>query len=402
VHALIIGASVAGLAAADGLRSQGFTGRVTLVDQEPHLPYDKPPLSKQALRADWDTGRGLLRPETHYEEHGIELLLGRAAVSLDGATRTVELDDTTVLAADHIVLTPGVRARRLPEESMLPGVHPIRNADDSAAVRAALASSSRVVVVGGGFIGAETAAVAAKMGVHVTIVEMLPLPFQHLFGPEVAAALAAWHTTAGVDLVCGVGVDRIEGAGRAERVVLTDGRELDADLVVVGLGAVPAVDWLNGSGVAVDNGIVCDEHGRTSVPGIWAGGDAAAWFDSTSGRHVRIEHWTTAKEHGAAVAHNIAHPGAPAKPAGPVPYFWSDQYGRRLQFLGTSQGHDAVHLVHGGYDGDEFVALYSRGGELIGGLGVAAARHLMKFRPLIAERTPMERVLEPVAEVARA
>ncbi|WP_067437560.1 NAD(P)/FAD-dependent oxidoreductase [Nocardioides jensenii] len=399
---LVIGGSVAGIAVADGLRSQGYQGAVTVVDADPSLPYDKPPLSKHALKEDWDPIKGLLRPEEHYAAKDIELVTGRTAVALDAVRRTVRFDDGSERQADHVVLATGVRARLLPEELMLPGVHAIRTAADSAAVRAALADRPRLVVIGGGFIGAEAASVAAGMGLEVTIVEALPLPFQHLFGADVAEAMAGWHRAAGVRLECGVMVAGIEGAERVERVRLTDGRVLEVDLVLLGLGAVPAVDWLDGSGLDLDNGITCDEDGRTGLPGIWAAGDAATWRNPVTGDHVRVEHWTTAKEQGAAVAHNIARPDEPARGAGPVPYFWSDQHGLRVQFLGTSAGHDATHLVHGSFDEPEFVVLYAREGRIIGALGVAAARHVMKYRTAISAGERIEGLLDPVGEAAGA
>lgn len=395
---LIVGGSVAGLAVADGLRTQGYAGQVTVIDADPALPYDKPPLSKQALKPDWDPVKGLLRPEEHYAQAGIELVLGRTAVSLDVADRGVTLDDGTRLRADHVVLAPGVRARALPAHLMIPGVHTIRTAGDSGAVRAALVDGPQVVVVGGGFIGVEAAAVATDLGAQVTIVEALAAPFVNVFGVEVAQALADWHRSHGIALECGVTVDSIDGAAGVERVRLSDGRELSAQLVLVGLGAIPAIDWLVGSGLALDNGIVCDEAGRTGHPGIWAVGDAAAWWDPTAEQHTRIEHWTTAKEQGAAVAHNIAHPEASTRSAGPVPYFWSDQHGARLQFLGTSAGHDETHVVHGALDEPEFVVLYSRQGRLIGALGRAAARYLMKYRPNIAAGEPIAPLLAVAKE----
>ncbi|OUS92030.1 NAD(P)/FAD-dependent oxidoreductase [Rhodococcus sp. NCIMB 12038] len=385
MDALIVGASVAGVATADALRANGMGGTITLVDSESHLPYDKPPLSKQALKADWDPSTSLLRSEQHYRDKGIDLILGKRAVSLDGSTRTVKFHDGTELTADAIVLATGVTARRLPEDFMLPGVHTIRTLDDSRVVRQALAAKPKLVIVGGGFIGAEAAAVAVELGADVTIVEARELPFSHLFGDPVAQAMATRHHAHGVRLLCGVGVDRVEGRNRVERVVLTDGTVLDADLVVLGLGAVAATEWLAGSGVTVDGGVICDEFGRTAIAGVYGAGDVAAWWDPQAQTHQRIEHWTTAKEHGAAVAHNIVFPSAAGRTAGPVPYFWSDQYGRRLQFLGTSKGFDATHVVHGSLDGNEYVVLYGREGRLVGALGLAATRQLMAFRPLIAK-----------------
>ncbi|MDV7353753.1 FAD-dependent oxidoreductase [Rhodococcus oxybenzonivorans] len=385
MDALVIGASVAGVATADALRAKGLEGKITLVDSEAHLPYDKPPLSKQALSADWDPTTSWLRPEQHYRDKGIDLVLGKRAVSLDRSTRTVAFHDGTELTADVIVVATGVTARRLPEEFMLPGVHTIRTLGDSLAVQQALAADTRLVIIGGGFIGAEAAAVAAELGADVTIVETRELPFAHLFGDSVARAMATQHQAHGVRLRCGVGVDRVEGAGRVERVVLTDGTVLEADLVILGLGAVPASEWLVDSGVTVQDGVICDQFGGTTVAGVYAAGDVAAWWDPQTQTHRRIEHWTTAKEHGAAVAHNILFPAA-GKTAAPVPYFWSDQYGRRLQFLGTSMGFDATHIVHGNLDDNEYVMLYGREGRLIGALGLAATRQLMAFRPLIAQR----------------
>lgn len=401
MHVLIVGASVAGVAVADGLRARGFDGRITLVDADPNLPYDKPPLSKQALKSDWHDERALLRPADHYRDHEIELVLGRRAVSLDGPNRSVALDDGRRIAADAIVLAPGVSARRLPERSMLPGVLSVRTLADSTRIRAALVDRPRLVVAGGGFIGAEAAAVAAGAGCDVTVVELLDQPFSHLFGAEVGASLARRHREHGVRLECGVGVDRVEGKGSVEQVVLTDGRVLAADLVLLGLGAQPATGWLEGSGLTLDaGGIVCDEFGRTSAPGIYAAGDAASWWDPRAGRHTRIEHWTTAKEHGAAVAHNILDADEPTKRAGSVPYFWSDQYGGRLQFLGSSQGFDRWHVVHGRLEDDEYVVLYGRAGVLIGALGLAAARRLMPFRALIDQGADFATVVAGASSAA--
>ncbi|MEV0057524.1 FAD-dependent oxidoreductase [Saccharopolyspora shandongensis] len=383
---LIVGASVAGVAAADALRSLGHTGRVVLVDADPNLPYDKPPLSKQALQPGWDSQKALLRPAPYYQDKSIDLVLGRAAASLDADRKAVTLDDGTELTADAVVIATGVRARRLSESSMLPGVFSIRTLADSRALQQHLARRSKLAIVGGGFIGAEVASVAAELGVTVTIIDVLPLPFQHIFGPEVAAALARRHSAHGVTLVCGQGVDRLDGDGRVQRVVLTNGQAIEADTVLLGLGAEPCVEWLHGSGIELGNGVLCDEFGRTSTPGIYAAGDVAAWWSPTAQVHSRIEHWTTAKEQGAAVAHNITDG---CKTAGSVPYFWSDQYGSRLQFLGTSSGYDQIEVVHGGLDTNEFVVLYGRAGILIGALGLAATRQLMRYRPLIDQRAPM-------------
>lgn len=377
---VIVGASVAGLAVADALRSSGHEGRITLVDADPHLPYDKPPLSKNALKPDWDAGKGLLRPETHYRDKDLELVLGRAVRSLDPQRLAVTLDDGTRLSAGAVVAATGVRARRLPDASMLPGVYTIRTRDDSAALRRELCPGVRLVVVGGGFIGAEAASVAAGLGAEVTIVEARERPFQHLFGPEVAEALVRRHAAHRVRLLCGRGVARLTGGRRVEQVVLSDGTIVPADIVVLGLGAEPVTDWLRDSGVRLGNGVVCDEFGRTTREGVYAAGDVAAWWDPLARRHVRVEHWTTAKERGAAVARTVL--GDPRAVAS-LPYFWSDQYGSRLQFLGTSAGHDRIEVVHGSLDADSYVVLYQRSGAVIGALGLGATRELMRRRPQI-------------------
>ena len=395
MHVLIVGASVAGITTADALRTEGFGGRITVLDAEPHLPYDKPPLSKLALTPDWNEGRGLLRAESFYKENQIDLILGRRVERLDTDRTTAILETGEQVSADAVVLAPGMRARELPAESMLPGVWSIRNRADSDGLRAALAGRPRVVVIGGGFVGAESASTALSLGSDVTVVEAQGLPFLGLFGGEVAAALAQLQTGRGITLRTGALVERLEGDGRVEKVVLTDGTVLPADVVVLGLGADPAVDWLRGSNLDLDDGIACDEFGRTGVSGVYAAGDAAAWWDPPAGRYRRIEHWTRAREQGGAVAHNIARPESPLKGVAPVPYFWSDQFGHRIQFLGTTEGHDSVTVVHGRLDGDEFVALYSRAGVVTGALGMSAARHLMPFRTQIAAGASLESVLEP-------
>ncbi|WP_166462556.1 NAD(P)/FAD-dependent oxidoreductase [Amycolatopsis acidicola] len=377
---VIVGASVAGVATADALRKAGHDGGITLVDADRHLPYDKPPLSKGALKPDWDARKSLLRPEQHYRDQGIELVLGQPARALDPARPMVTLDSGGEIGGDAVVIATGVRARRLPGMPPLRGVHTIRNLDDSVALRRELSGAPKLVIVGGGFIGAEVASVAVSLGADVTIVEARERPFQHLFGADVALSLARRHDKHGVRLLCGQGVARLSGEAKVEQVVLTDGTVLDADVVLLGLGAEPVVDWLAGSGVRVENGVVCDDSGRTNRRNVYAAGDVAAWWYPTARRHMRVEHWTTAKEQGTAVARAILGSSAPAPS---VPYFWSDQYGSRLQFLGTSEGYDSSRVSHGSLGTDEYVVLYRKAGTVIGALGLGATRELMRCRALI-------------------
>jgi len=403
---VIVGASIGGVNVATDLRSQGYTGSIVIVDQDPRLPYDKPPLSKHALKPDWDGDSALLKPATFYDEHAIELRLGVRATGfrLDprgGGTILLEGGAGSQVSGDVIVLAPGVRARTLPVQdgeahSPLAGVHVIRTAEDSARLREALGPGRRVVVVGGGFIGAEAAGIAQERGCDVTIVELDTVPFARLFGEDVGRALTRRHRDRGIRVLTGCGVDRLEAADpdreRLGAVTLTDGRRLEADIVILGLGAVPATEWLEGSGIDLlrDGGIRTDEHGFTGRPGVYAVGDAAAWWSPREQAHLRVEHWTTTKEQASVVAHTIAHPDEPRRTVGKVAYFWSDQHGARLQFLGESVGADETCVVHGSLEEEEFVVLFGRGGRLIGALGLSAARYLMPYRPHIEAGDPID------------
>ena len=388
---VIVGASVAGVNVAASLRSKGYEGSITLVDQDPRLPYDKPPLSKHALKPDWEPARGLLKPANFYADNGIELVLGQPAVALvpRASGGTVRLADGTELGGERVVLAPGVRARTLGPGGTLRGVHTIRTAEDSERLGAVLAPGRRIVVVGCGFIGAEAAGIARELGCEVTIVERATVPFAHLFGDDIGRALAARHAERGVRLRTGVGVRALRGEEAVSAVELEDGTIVPADAVLLGLGAEPATQWLTGSGLDLRAGIRCDARGRTALPGVYAAGDAAAWYDPESGAWRRIEHWTTAREQAAVVAATIVDPDLSPPVVPSVPYFWSDQYGARLQFLGTADGADDVRLVSGSLEGDQFVALYGREGRLVGALGLDAVRELMRYRGLIAAKAPI-------------
>jgi len=397
---VIVGASVAGIAVADALRKNGYDAPVRVLDAQPVMPHNKPPLSKQALDPGHDDARLALRPESHFRASGIELLLGCRATGVRDGRRTgelqVETGDGRVLTADEVVLAPGAEPRWLPGLPALPGVHVLRSLPDAVALRAALDRGGHVVVAGCGFIGAEVAAAARKRGLDVTVVESARRPFEALVGEQPAAALTRLHAGNGVRILAGVGVAGVagtgsSGTGRAEAVLLGDGRRLPADIVVLGLGVVPAVDWLAGSGITLGDGIICDAYGRTSMPHVHAAGDAAAWPDAFTGRPRRIEHWTTAQQQGAAVGRNIARPGQPES-APAVPYFWSDQHGVRIQSLGWLSQPDEIRCVHGDWASPEFVALYRRGGHLAGALGLGAARQLMRWRAAIERRAPWPEV----------
>lgn len=380
---VVVGASLAGLRAVEAARKSGYDGEIVLIGAEEHLPYDRPPLSKAFLGAADDDGALPEVPwfrteETLRDELGVDVRLGQPATGLDTDARTVTVGDEQV-PYDALVIATGAQARLLPGTEGLDGVYPLRTLDDSLAVRDKLEAGARTVVIGAGFIGSEIASTARKRGLEATIVEALPTPLVRATGHEMGAAIAALHEINGTSLRCGVGVSAIEGDGKVERVVLADGSSIDADLVVVGIGVVPAVAWLEGSGVTLDNGVVCDENLWTGVPGVYAAGDVANWFNPTLGERQRMENWTAAAEQGAAAARNAVDPEN-AKPYGTVPYFWSDWYDVRIQFVGSPDA-DEVRLVDGDpASGGRWVALYRRGDRLIGALTVNGQTEIMKYR----------------------
>ncbi|WAL67722.1 FAD-dependent oxidoreductase [Amycolatopsis cynarae] len=379
---VVVGASLAGLRAVEGARRAGFDGPITLIGGEPHPPYDRPPLSKSFLDGEVDvpyyrTGEFLTG------ELGVRLLLGTPASGLDTDARSVIVGGAEI-PYDGLVIATGATARRLPGAGELSGVHTLRTLDDARAVREALEAGPRTVVIGAGFIGSEVASAARKRGLDVTIVEAAPTPLTRALG-ALGGVCSNLHRVHGTDLRCGAAVEALEGNGRVDRVRLADGTVLDADLVVVGIGAEPETGWLDGSGLVVDNGVVCDESLAASVPGVYAAGDVARWFNPLFGRHMRLEHWSSAAEQGAAAGAAAALPGA-AKPYETVPYFWSDWYDTRLQFVGVPEA-DEVEIALGDVESNRFVALYRAGDRLAGALTVNRPRETMKFRALIARRT---------------
>ena len=384
---VVVGASLAGLRAVEAARKAGFEGAITLIGAEPHVPYDRPPLSKAFLESgEAEPEAPFFREEAHLrDELGVTLMLGSPATGLDTDRRVVSVGDREV-PYDALVIATGSRPRLLSGTDGMSGVYPLRTLDDALGVRAALDDGARTVVVGAGFIGSEVASGARKRGLDVTVVEALPTPLVRATGHAMGQAIASLHEHNGTTLRCGVGVDRLEGDGKVERVVLADGTVLDADLVVVGVGIIPNTDWLVGSGLQLDNGVVCDEHLWTGVPGVYAAGDVANWLNPVLGDRQRMENWTAAAEQGAAAARNAIDPGN-QKPYGTVPYFWSDWYDVRIQFVGSPQA-DEVRVVDGdpGDPGSgRWVALYRRGDRLIGALTVNGQTEIMKYRVQIGK-----------------
>jgi NADPH-dependent 2,4-dienoyl-CoA reductase/sulfur reductase-like enzyme len=386
----IVGASLAGFRTAQGLRANGFDGSITLIGDEPHEPYDRPPLSKQVLAGTRQPTDILLKRTTSLEDLGLDLRLGQRATDLDLERRRVGLHGGDRVDFDVVVIATGAVPRTIPETPDIGGIHVLRTVDDCLAVRAAMEHGPRVVVVGAGFIGAEVAATARGRGLEVTIVEVLPVPLSHALGPEIGAVCGRLHLDHGVDLRCGVGVAAFEGTDAVEAVVLSDGSRLEADLVVVGIGVRPATDWLVGSGLELADGVVCDEALRAvGAPFVFAAGDIARWHNTAYGEQMRIEHWTNATDQARAVAANLLA-GDDAVPFASVPYVWSDQYDRKIQILGRCRADDRVEVVLGTIESLRFVALYGRDDRLTGALGFSMPAKLLQFEKLLNEHGSMQ------------
>ena len=383
----IVGASLAGLRGAEALRRAEYDGPITLIGDEFHVPYDRPPLSKQVLAGDWESDRVALTAPDKLEGLDLDLRLGTRATAFDLGSRTLTLDGADALEVDGLMIATGARCRTLPGADDLAGVFVLRSLDDSLALRDAFdAGPSRVVVVGAGFIGAEVAATARGRGLDVTVIEALPTPLGRVLGDEVGAVCAEVHRSHGVDLRTGVGVDAIEGDGRVERVVLSDGTVLDTDVVVVGIGVVPNTEWLDGSGLRIDDGVVCDAT-CLAAPGVVAAGDVARWPNPRFDEVMRVEHWDNAVEQGGHAARRLLldddDPEAPA--FAPVPWFWSDQYDRKIQLAGRIRADDEMQIVTGSLEEHRFAALYGRAGQLTGVLGFNRPRHVMQYKTLLEQ-----------------
>ncbi len=386
----IVGAGLAGHASAKALRRQGFGGPITIIGDENVRPYDRPPLSKEFLAG--TATEADLALELEDEELAVQWHLGVRAVGLDPATRTVTLDDATAVTSDAVVIATGSRARRMPGSAT--GVHTVRTVADAAGLRAELQPGTRLAVIGAGFIGAEIASTASALGVDVTVIEAAATPLAGPLGPEMGLVVAGLHARHGVRLMCGVPVAGLLGEARVTGVLLADGTEVPADVVVAGIGAVPAVDWLAGSGLDVAGGVLCDAVGATSFPGIYAVGDCSAWFDDVRGRHHRVEHWTDSRDRPAIlVAAMLGRP--PSTPLRP-PYFWSDQYGVKIQFAGRREGDEELTIEAGSAETDDLLAVYRRNGQPVAVLGLNQPKLFTRWRKLLA--TPA--ATSPAAEVA--
>lgn len=395
---VVVGASLAGVRAAQNLRRQGHEGRLVLIGDESHLPYDRPPLSKKMLTTDMDPAELALNDAASYDELDIEMVLGAPVTALDTIGRSVTVGGGEI-PFDGLVIATGARARALPDSAHLAGVHTLRTVDDALAIRSELSQGTRVVVVGAGFIGSEAAAAAAARGCRTTVVEAASAPLVRGLGAEMGLACGSLHAQHGVELRLGQGVARLHGTDRVEAVELADGSRLEADVVIVGIGVVPNTEWLAGSGITVDNGVVCDGTLQTSVPGIYAIGDVVRAPNRWLGAHpVRVEHWTAATEQAMLVAANLLAPDE-ASPYDSVPFVWSDQYDDRIQIAGHTEDHDHVEVLVGSLDAASFVAAYRRGDQLTGVMALNSIKPFVQYRRLLMAHASWDEAVAKAAEL---
>jgi 3-phenylpropionate/trans-cinnamate dioxygenase ferredoxin reductase subunit len=382
---VVIGANLAGGRAAEALRTEGFDGRIVLIGDEPERPYERPPLSKEVVRG--ESAPVFLRDADWYTDHDIELRLGVRAATLD-PSGTVALSDGTTLAFDACLLATGGRPRVLDVPGAgLDNVRYLRTLADAQALASALEARPRVVVIGAGFIGAEVAASARTLGCDVTVIEMLHVPLLRVLGEELGGVYAQIHRDHGVDLRLGEGVERFAGGGRVEAVIGTSGTRYDADLVVVGVGIDPNVELAMDAGITCDNGIVVDDHCRTSAPNVFAAGDVARRPDVYSGGLIRPEHFQNAQNQGPAAAKAMLGRGEPFQE---VPWFWSDQYDVNLQMLGYTTP-DKDRVVRGSFDARNFIAFFLEGDQVVAAIALNRGRDIAATRRLIERRVPVDR-----------
>lgn len=383
---VVVGAGVAGTRAAETLRQDGYDGGLTIVGAERHAPYHRPPLSKKLLTGKVHRAGIDLAPQFDFEAR---VLRGASALGLEMSSRTVQVrdDDRDLsLAFDGLVIASGAIPRQWPGGPVPDGVLLLRTVEDCLAIRERLGSHPRVVVIGGGFIGAEVAASCRSLGLDVVLIEKAEGLLVHALGKELAPRWAELHRQQGVDLRFEAGVDAFVGNGRVEAVRLTDGSQVPADLVVVGLGVAPVTDWLADSGLRIDGGVVCDATGAAEGgTDVVAAGDVARWWHPLYGQHLRIEHWDHAGRQGEAAARTLLAGKDRAQPYDELPYFWSDQYHLKIQTLGVTTDYDAFEVIEGDSDAERFVAAYGRGGRTVAVVGTIPDR-VYFYRDAICKR----------------
>ena len=404
---------MAGLRAAETLRGEGFAGEVVVIGAESHLPYDRPPLSKQVLTGKWEPERAMLRQPDAFAALDVDWRLGTRATALDPVRRTITLvagsspqaaspGATEVVTYGGAIIATGASPVHLSAaltESLTaagPTLHVLRTLDDSLALHDRLAGGDRrVVVIGAGFIGLEVAAAARTLGNEVTVIEAASAPLIRGLGADMGRAVSLCHGDHGVDIRCATTVRAIDDRG----VVIDNGPVVAADVVVVGIGVRPNTAWLDGSGLLIDDGIVADRYLCVGFPGVYAAGDVVRWPHDLLGETVRVEHWSNAAEQGALAASNLLAEvaGTERQASSSVPFFWSDQYDRRIQFLGRAAPDDDVRVVAGSVEERRFVALYGRSGRLTAVLGLNSPKQVMPYRRLLEERISFDEAVAAIA-----
>ena len=383
----IVGASLAGAKAAEAARESGYDGRIVLIGDEAAAPYERPPLSKAVLRGEAEPASTRVHPDGFYDEHDVEFVTDRV-VAIDSASRRVELSDGDTLPFDAAILATGAEPRRLAVPGgELDGVRYLRSVDDSNRLRDAIRAASRVAVIGAGWIGSEVAASARQMGADVVLIAPSPVPLGHVLGDDIGEMFRRLHADHGVQLRLGVGVGELRGSGAVEEVVLTDGATEAADLVVVGIGVTPRTDVAGaGSRLAVDNGIVVDQHLETNEAAIYAAGDVANAWHPHYRRHVRVEHWANALNQGTTAGRNVA---GWRLAYDRLPYFFSDQYDLGLEYVGLSSSGDEL-VVRGDLDAREFVAFWHRDGVVSAAMNVNVWDVVDDLKAIVAAERPVD------------
>jgi 3-phenylpropionate/trans-cinnamate dioxygenase ferredoxin reductase subunit len=383
---VIAGGGLAAQRAVETLRRNGFVHAIRVITAEPTAPYDRPPLSKGYLAGAVGDDALRFRPDAWYREQDVDLITSAPAAALDVARREVTLASGERLRFGHLLIATGGVPRALPGTESFDNVHVLRTVEDARRLRDALTPGSRLTVIGAGFIGMEVAATAARLGVDVTIIEAAQAPLAGILGPGLGGWFAELHRQEGIAVNVGARITGLRGAHSIEAIELEDGRRVECDAVVVGIGMAPATSWLRDSGLD-EGGIPVDAAGRTRIPGIYAAGDACRPHDSRTGRLLRSEHWEAAARQGAAAARAILGL-TPAPPA--IPSFWSDQHDLRIQYVGHAHGSDAI-AIDGDPDARDFTATYTRGGVPVAALLVGRPHALAQTRRLIEDHHPKER-----------
>lgn len=394
---VIVGASLAGAKAAEGARDAGFDGRVVLVGDEPTAPYERPPLSKAVLRGEADPDSARIHDERFYADHDIDLTVGRVT-ALDVAARQVRMEDGSSIPFTAIVLATGAEPRRFEGPGAgLAGVSTLRTVEDAVHLRDAIRRSSRLVVIGSGWIGSEVAASARQLGADVVLIDVAPVPLQRVLGNEIGAVFAQLHADHGVTLRLGTGVTELRGSTAVEEVVLADGRVEPADLVVVGIGVTPRIALAEAAGLAVDNGILADQHLEVAGhPGIYVAGDVANAWHPHYRRPIRVEHWANALNQGLAAGRNVT---GRQEAYTRLPYFFSDQYDLGMEYVGHGAPGDSV-VVRGDTTAREFIAFWHRDGLVTAAMNVNVWDVVDDLKALIEAGRPVDPALLADPDVA--